>query len=43
MMSFLIEKLVAENRKKILKDKDFLEEIYWKVDENILMEPKKHR
>ncbi|WP_394137674.1 FbpB family small basic protein [Cytobacillus oceanisediminis] len=39
----LLRELVEENMKNILKDKDQLEEIYRKIDENILMETKKQR
>ncbi|WP_236693994.1 FbpB family small basic protein [Sporosarcina globispora] len=34
-------KLVEENMKNILKDNDQLEEIYRKIDENILMRKNK--
>jgi hypothetical protein len=36
----LLRELVEENMENILKDKDQLEEIYRKIDENILMETK---
>ncbi|CAM3792633.1 hypothetical protein GCM10009865_49380 [Aeromicrobium ponti] len=39
----LLHELVEENMENILKDKDQLEEIYRKIDENILMETKKQR
>lgn len=34
-------KLLEENMKNILKDKDYLEEIYRRIDENILLESEK--
>lgn len=39
----LLRELVEENMENILKDKAQLEEIYRKIDENILMETKKQR
>lgn len=36
-------KLVEENMKNILNDKDHLEEIYRRIDDNILMETEKTR
>ncbi|MCM3094175.1 MULTISPECIES: FbpB family small basic protein [unclassified Cytobacillus] len=36
-------KLIEENMKNILKDKEQLEEIYRRIDENILLKTKKSR
>ncbi|KAF0818281.1 hypothetical protein KIS4809_3083 [Bacillus sp. ZZV12-4809] len=36
-------KLIEKNMKNILKDKEQLEEIYRRIDENILLKTKKSR
>ncbi len=38
-----LRELVEENRKMILKDKDKVEQIFEKIDENIVLESRKQK